>query len=261
MRISVGGRYAAAFCLVAGLSLAACSDSGDSGAGTEGGTEGGSAAAATPAIAGMWKISEPSSSLTPVSGEIPFTADGRAAYEANKANFDAGNFDEYDYVQSRCSSPGTPRLMITPDPFRIWATPTQITFQFQWNRNWRQIELPGMYHVEGRNPSTGRFDAFGTMLGTAKGNWEGDTLVVTTEGLSGITLIDNIVPHGYDMKVMERIRLIDEDTLENRIMIEDAEYFTQPWETVVTYKRQPDGPFKEDVCFDRLVSGELPLPK
>jgi hypothetical protein len=263
MRISVGGRYAAAFCLVAGLSLAACTDSGTKNSGASTGSTAGSstAAATTPEIAGMWKISEPTSSLKPVSGEVPFTAEGKAAYESNKANYDKGAFDEYDYVQSRCSSPGTPRLMITPDPFRIWVTPTQITFQFQWNRNWRQVELPGMYHMAGNTPSMGRFDAFGTMLGEAKGQWEGDTLVVTTTKLSGTTLIDNLVPHGYDTKITERIRLTDKDTLEDHMTIEDAEYFTKPWEAVVTYKRQPDTALPEDVCFDRLVSGQLPLPK
>jgi hypothetical protein len=83
------------------------------------------------------------------------------------------------------------------------------------------------------------------MIGDAKGVWEGDTLVVSSERISGVTLVDNIVPHGYEMKVTERFRLIDEDTLENRITIEDAEYFTQPWETVVTYKRQPDVPSRK----------------
>jgi hypothetical protein len=86
----------------------------------------------------------------------------------------------------------------------------------------------------------------------AKGHWEGDTLVATSEGFIDNTLIDEAVPHGYDMKVTERLRLRDSDTLENRITIEDPEYFTRPWETVVVYKRQPNEAFREDVCLDRL---------
>jgi hypothetical protein len=261
MRISVGGRTAAVFCLAAGLSLSACSNSGDSGASNAGSTAGSSTAADnTPAIGGIWKIAEPSSSFKPVGGEIPYTAEGKAAYEDNKANYDKGAFDEYDYSQSRCSSPGVPRLALTPYVFQIWVRPTQITFQYEWNRLFRLVEMPGQIK-QGFWPGKGRFDTFGTMTGEAKGQWEGDTLVITTTKLSGATLIDNLVPHGYDTKVTERLRLTDKDTLEDHMTIEDAEYFTKPWETVVTYKRQPDAPFKEDVCFDRLVSGELPLPK
>jgi hypothetical protein len=83
------------------------------------------------------------------------------------------------------------------------------------------------------------------------GHWEGDTGGVS-EGFIDNTLIDELVPHGYDMKVTERIRLRDSDTLENRITIEDPEYFTRPWSTVVVYKRQPEAAFREDVCLDRL---------
>ena len=75
---------------------------------------------------------------------------------------------------------------------------------------------------------------------------------MTTEGFPDNTLVDDLVPHGYDMKLTERIRLRDQDTLEDRITIEDPEYFTKPWQTVVTYKRQPDEAFPESVCLDSL---------
>ena len=41
-------------------------------------------------------------------------------------------------------------------------------------------------------------------------------------------------------------------TLEDRIRIEDPEFFTKPWETVVTYKRQLDEPLPKKVCLDSL---------
>jgi hypothetical protein len=67
------------------------------------------------------------------------------------------------------------------------------------------------------------------------------------------------VPHGFGLKVVERLTLKDADTLEDRITIEDPEYFTKAWSTVLTYKRQPDAIFPEDVCLDR-VFGKPPLP-
>jgi hypothetical protein len=44
---------------------------------------------------------------------------------------------------------------------------------------------------------------------------------------------------------------VDTDTLEDRITIEDPAYFKRPWDSVVTYKRQPAALFPEDVCLDR----------
>jgi hypothetical protein len=90
----------------------------------------------------------------------------------------------------------------------------------------------------------------GRAIPISKGHWDSDTLVIDTDGFRNNTLLDNLVPHGYDLKTTERIRLKDADTLEDRILIEDPKYFTRPWQTVVTYRRQPDDPFPENVCLD-----------
>lgn len=93
-------------------------------------------------------------------------------------------------------------------------------------------------------------------MGLSKGKWEGDTLVVETGRLSHLTLIDSAgMPHSDDFKLTERIRLRSPDVLENRIRIEDPGVFTQPWETMVTYKRQRDATIEEDVCLDRIKTG------
>ena len=75
------------------------------------------------------------------------------------------------------------------------------------------------------------------------------------------TLIDELVPHGYDLKVTERYRLIAPDTLEDRITIEDPAYFTKAWDVVVIYKRQPDMIFAEDICLDRIEAKQPAFPK
>jgi hypothetical protein len=62
------------------------------------------------------------------------------------------------------------------------------------------------------------------------------------------------------MKLTERLRLVDADTLEDRITIDDAAYFRRPWDAVVTYKRQPAALFSEDVCLDRLKAHQATFP-
>jgi hypothetical protein len=207
-------------------------------------------------LEGMWKLSAPQTAFKPEGGSIPLTAEGRKRYQENRKLLAAGKFDDFDYYTARCASPGLPRLMLTPDRFRIWQRPGLVAMHFEWNRLYRQIDMSGLVQPQARVSGGGVFAGDDALVGRAipisKGRWEGNTLVVTTEGFSGNTLVDSAVPHGYDMKTTERIRLRDIDTLENRIRIEDPEYFTKPWETVVTYKRQPDEQFPEIVCLDKL---------
>jgi hypothetical protein len=81
------------------------------------------------------------------------------------------------------------------------------------------------------------------------------------EGPSDRTLIDDLVPHGFDLKVTERFRLVDADTLEDRLTIEDPEYFSKPWDAVVTYRRAPDAIFAEDICLDRISAKQPAFAK
>lgn len=236
--------YAALCCLLSGLPKPSAASAGE-GAKLE----------------GTWKISAPQSSFKPAGGMLPFTVEGRRRYEENKRLQAEGSYEEYDYTMSRCSSPGTPRIMLTPDRFRIYQRPDYIQLTFEWNRLIRQIALPGITTQQeapiSKNDSPSEF---GTVRGQSVGRWEGNTLVVTTDQFTE-SLIDDLIPHGYNLKVTERFRLKNANTLEDRITIEDPDYFMQPWETVVTYRRQPDMGFKEDVCLDRLGVGQPPLPR
>jgi len=207
-------------------------------------------------LEGTWRIAAPQASFKPSSGSIPFTAQGRKQYQENKKHQAKRNYDDYDIATSRCASPGLPRLMLTPDRFRIFQRSGLMVFQFEWNRLFRQIDL-GL--TLPRNRITEDDAAVGRAVPPSMGHWDGETLVTTTAGFGINTLVDNLVPHGYDMKLTERLRLKDADTLEDRITIEDPEYFTRPWETVITYQRQPDTAFAEDVCLDRLWSGQPTL--
>jgi hypothetical protein len=211
-------------------------------------------------LAGTWKNMAPQSSLKPEDGVIPFTAEGKKRYAENKRFQARKNYDEYDYTTSRCSAPGVPRIMLTGERFEILLQPDVVLMAFEWNRVRRLIALPQLAPQKrtfNLGPSTE--DLVGTKMGTSTGRWDGDTLVVTTGKFSDRTLIDDLVPHGYDLKVSERLRLRDANTLEDRIKIEDPEHFTRPWEAVLTFQRQPDIVIPEQVCLDRLL-GPPPLP-
>jgi hypothetical protein len=213
------------------------------------------AAAALPARAepdlwGEWRIAKPTVLLQPVQGEIPFTAEGKALYAANLAARAKGDFT-YDLTQARCSSPGPSRLMLTPDRFRILRLPTLITLQFEWNRLYRHVDMQGGKVEE---------PLVGPMMGFSTGRWSGDALVITTQYISERTLLDALIPHSDALKLTERLSLVDADTLEDRLTIDDPQTFTRPWEASITYRREAEGAFREDVCLDRLEAGQRPLP-
>lgn len=208
------------------------------------------AASAEVNLDGTWKIDQPRASLDPIGGAVPFTREARKHYEANKRAYASKHYD-YDLVQTLCASPGLPRLMLTPDRFHIWQRPELITFQFEWNRLFYQVDM------------TDRETApalVGVNIGMSRGQWQGDALVVKTDNFTDQTLIDSLVPHSDEMKLTQRFRLLDSNTLEDRITIEDPRIFTRAWEAIVKFKRQPDAPFPEDICIDRRNSGQLPLP-
>jgi len=209
-----------------------------------------------PEFEGVWKIATPTTTLQPVGGAVPFTPKGRQEYDDNKKMKARGAYDDYDITTSRCSSPGVPRLMLTPMRFKIWDRLGFVTFDFEWNRAIREIDL----HAT-KQPGMMGQDLVPTMTGDSRGHWEGDTLVATTTNLSERTLLDDLLPHSVDMKITERFRLIDPTTLENRITVDDPAYYTKPWDAVITYKRQPDAIFAEDICLDRIQAHKPAFPK
>jgi len=209
---------------------------------------------ASQTIEGVWKLARPQVLLEPADGSpLPLTEAGRKGYEANKAYAAKGDYESYDMTMARCSSPGAPRLMLTPDRFRIFTRPAAVYIMFEWNRLLRQVDIDPRNKLE--------MPDWGTVTGLNKGHWEGDVLVVESLGFNRKRLLDNLLPNSEELRLLERIRLVDVNTLEDRITITDPEIFTKPWDAVLRYKRQPDEVFPEDVCLDRKAAGQPPLPK
>jgi len=73
-------------------------------------------------------------------------------------------------------------------------------------------------------------------------------LVVETVGFNERTWIDAAgVPHSKDMKVTERIRLLDADNMEIVSTVDDARMYTKPW-SFTTHPKRLQGEILEYIC-------------
>jgi hypothetical protein len=222
-------------------------------------------------LEGTWLLSNSQTLLKPTDGSaIPFTDAGSKIYEQNKAAAQSGDFT-FDNTITKCSSPGIPRLMLSPKRFKIFERPGKVLFLFEWNRLFRQIDMRDDATIENSKALDGThnmaFDLYGleetvgAQVGHARGRWEGGTLVAETDHFVDFKMFDGLIQTSDALKLTERFRLKDRNMLEYRVTIIDPVTFAQSWETVLTYKRQPDAPFQEDICMERHRAGESPWPK
>src|SRR5260370_23313542 len=72
--------------------------------------------------------------------ELPFTADGKAAYEINMAGLKDGSMT--DAARKYCVPDGLPRLLAAPYPFEILqAPPGQITMVYELSHQIRATAM------------------------------------------------------------------------------------------------------------------------
>jgi hypothetical protein len=217
---------------------------------------------------GSWQLAAPTGTLTQADDKLPFSDDGRKMFDANKAAAAKGDFS-FDTTTTTCSSPGVPRLQIAPMLIKLIVRPDLVTFLFEWNGLFRLVDMkderreaPPIGQKKKLFANRGQQDLlFGTMTGKSYGHWVGNDLLIESEGFSDQKLLDNYLPNSEDLKVHERIRLVNRNKLEDQITVTDPQIFTAPWSTVVTYTRRPDRAFEEYVCLDRKRAGEQIWPR
>jgi len=194
----------------------------------------------TPNFTGKWAITTPGGHLRTASGaEPPLTAAGKTEYARRQAALKSGDH-KIDPV-STCLMHGIPRLLYAPYPFLILQTTRNVNFVHEVNHTFRNIYW-GTTLPEDADP---------TYLGSALAHFEGRTLVIDSVAFNDLTWLDySGLPHGEKLKVQERYTLHDPQTIEATLTITDPDFFTAPWTTRFTLKRQPGMQLKENVCMD-----------
>lgn len=142
-----------------------------------------------------------------------------------------------------CIPPGMPRMMSAVYPMEVLMTPGQVTIITEWMGQIRRVYMDGRPHPE---------DPDITYVGHSTGKWEGDTLVIDTVAMKGDTMLDQTgMKHSDDIRVVERMRLVDAQTLENELTLHDPVAFTRPWTVKRVFKRaKPGDEMREFVCME-----------
>lgn len=140
-----------------------------------------------------------------------------------------------------CIPEGMPGMMQATFPMEILETPGQITIIEEAFNQVRRIHLG--------EKAIAPEDAEPRFAGQSIGRWEGAVLVVETVGVKDSVHFRN-TPHSMRMRITERIRLVNDEMLENRVTVSDPEYLAAPWTWTWMYKRWPGYKIQEYVCED-----------
>jgi hypothetical protein len=157
-------------------------------------------------------------------GTLPYQPAARAQRDANFR--ERGQRDPLN----NCFLPGTPRIMYLGLPFHIFQTDEHVAITFEWQQTWRLI------YTAGQEPL---YPGFEQWMGDSRGHWEGDTLVVEVREHNDRTWFDAAGNfHSAAMSLTERYRLLDADTIEYSVIVEDPQIYTRPWTMRMHLQRQ-----------------------
>jgi len=145
-------------------------------------------------------------------GELPFSAEGKAAYSKIDTQFDPTGF---------CLLPGIPRMNNSPFPMRIVQTADSIIFLYEYMTTFRAVPLNTHEHSKKLEP---------TFMGESVAWWDQNTLVVDTIGLNDRTWLDTAGhPHSEALHVTERYQLTDANHIAYEVTVDDPKMYTKPW--------------------------------
>jgi hypothetical protein len=187
-------------------------------------------ASGAPDLTGVWLVQKFQPKIFTQS-DPPFTPWGEARFKAADTLKNDPNL--------ACLPHGVPRVMFVPLPMEILQVPGRVIIYQEAASQVRQIFLNEAHSK----------DVDLTYNGDSVGKWEGDTLVVDTIGMNDITWLDHVgLPHSNALHVVERIRRVDHDTLQDDFTIDDQKTFTKSWTTQQIYKLKPGWRIEEYTC-------------
>jgi len=201
-------------------------------------------AAAAQDISGVWWATTYSPKIQLVGGgDLPYTADGKAAYDKNIAALKSGQMT--DAARRYCVPDGVPRILATPYPFEIIQTPGQTTLVYEMNHAIRVVAMDKPL------PKDEELIPYPYYNGHSVGHWDGDTLVIESRGFNGKVWLDQLgKPSTEALHVTTRFHRKDFGHMDIQVTIDDPKAYTKPWGANVQVTLIPDTDLMEFICLE-----------
>lgn len=159
-----------------------------------------------------------------------------AAEAVRRRKLDYGKDDP----PTHCMPLGTPRMLVDPLYRKFVQSPELLVILNERDAAFRQIFTDGRPLPENPQP---------TWNGYSTGKWEGDTLVVRTNGLRDGMWLDRIgSPLTDAAKLTERFRRVNYGTMEIEVSVDDPKAYTRPWTVKVIEYIVLDTELLDSIC-------------
>jgi hypothetical protein len=184
--------------------------------------------------------------VDPADGRIPWlpwAAKAKSYIAAHQGDNDSNPLD-YRFLDpaTKCLPYGVPRIN-APNPysgFQFLQRPGYVVIYYEQGHQFRTIPLDGRPH-----PS----NTITLWMGSSRGRWDGNTLVVDVTNLKGGTWLWGRSPvsvsapfHSDALHVVERFTFTDPDTIYYEATIDDPNVFARPWTIAAkAFSRAPKG--------------------
>lgn len=171
-----------------------------------------------------------------IPGGLPYTPWGAAL---RKERIENNNKDNPD---AHCLPMGLMQFHTHPQPRKIIQTPTEIMIVYEANYGLRDI------HLDGRTlPDANEVEPW--WYGYSVGHWDGDTLVVETNGFRDDVWLDvQGSPLTNSGKMIERFRRPNYGHLEIDVTVEDPKAYTKPWTVRINQRVLLNSDLIEFIC-------------
>jgi hypothetical protein len=201
-----------------------------------------SAASSIRDLSGIWSGDQSADTFSPT--DPPLTPWAEAKFRSVKPGYGPHASALSDDPLLDCLPPGVPRILLVPFPMQIVQIPGETIMLFEYDHYVRHIYTSRREHPKGLQP---------TWMGDSIGRWEGNTFVVDTVGLTEKSWLDQVGhPHSDQLHVVERIRRINGETLEDRLVIDDPKAYLRAWTGKRVFKLRPGWHLMEYICEDHM---------
>jgi hypothetical protein len=188
----------------------------------------------TTVVRGTTTTVTPGCVIDPSDGLIPYQPWARARRDEVKERYLKPNAAQVD-TRTRGWPDGLPRQNYY-HAFQILQPPGAVVILYEVQHEFRYIPLDG-------RPHTG--SGIKSWLGSSRGRWEGNTLIVDVTNISGRVRMSSVGDFASDeVRMTERWHFVDVDTLELTVTIDDPNVFTRPWTVSKKIAREKDRTFE-----------------